>query len=209
MTLATLRQRTREFLDDYEGIQRFSDARINVALNEAQVEACKRSDLIYDTIEIVLANGVTEYSLPVTLIKVTEVKYKNKALDINQNANSANPIGTPSAYVVNAQSHKIILNRAIETVTADDKLILTLVRMPSSVMSGNSDSPEIPAHFASALCYWAVSLLLQDSDPDTQDPNKAERFSFMFSQVFGEVVSAQALHQRENNYKARAKARFL
>lgn len=219
MNLAALRQRTREFLDDYEGIPRFSDVRIDAALNESQIEACKRSDLIVSTVVIAMTNGVGIYTLPDTAMKVKRVKYKARVLtpvlisqmDVN-NDSSANwqaVDGTPSSYMIDAQTHEILLDKFVSTVSVDDKLEIVLISLPTVPLVLDTDAPQIADHLTMSLCYWAVSLLLSDSDPDTQDPNKVERFAAKYAAVFGEPITALALNQRINNTRVRARARFL
>jgi hypothetical protein len=219
MNLASLRQRTREFLDDYEGIKRFSDARIDAALNESQVEACKRSDLIVAKTVIQMTDGENVYALPATIKKVKRVRYKTRVLvpsltsqkDIDDNNRSdwESKSGTPTQYIIDAQSSEIKIDRFIETTTTDDDLTIEAVSLPLNVMVDDTDVPEIAGQLHVSLCYWAVSLLLMDSDPDTQDPNKADRFARLYADIFGEPVNAQAFYQRANNTKIRARARFL
>jgi len=179
-------------------------------LNEAQVEACKRTDLLIETVTIPMTDGSSVYDMPASALKAKRVKYKSKELTPVLYQDDAIE-GAPSTYMITTQAREITLDRFVSIVTINDVLSITISKMPTARMVDDTDLPEIAEHFALALCYWAVRLLLLDADPDTQDPQKSERFAVLFADVFGVPLNAQAIaiNQRANNTRIRATARFL
>jgi hypothetical protein len=221
MNLLQLKTRTKEILDDYEGLVRFSDERLTRAINEAHIEACNRSDLIVDSrtesvCKIPLLSGVSYYAISPAIKKIKSVKFGNRILGqkvIRQidesSAKWESKIGTPNKYALDQDTSSINLDAALETATEDDFLLLKVIRLPITTMSSDTDEPEIASHHHLGVCFGAASLLLNDSDPDAQDPGKVNRFEQTFIHWFGEPVNANAARGRLINKQLRASARFL
>lgn len=215
MNLASLRARTRQFIDDFAGDKHFDDARVDAAINDAQIEACTRSDLINDSVSIPMVDATRTYDLPAYFKVPTLVRYKYRVLRQNfalrkdrEASNWRESFGFPREYLINRESRLITLDKAIETVSVDDVIIVDFVALPSVLMVNDTDEPMIKDNHL-ALCYWAVVLLLSDSEPDTQNPNKVAEFSMLFSQVFGFSIETRVLNQRANVRPLRCKAEFL
>lgn len=211
MTLAELRARVRDFLDDYTTPQLYTDAQIDSALNEAQHEACLRSDLLSFTTNITLLAGISTYTMPANLLKIKSVLYKNNALDpVVLSDDYLLSVGTSlTEYAVNKQAGKIIFNGAVTVPTVDDYCTITFTGTPANLLVDDVDVPEISTHFHYPLCYRAVSTLSENQETDTRDLSRAIEYEAKFTTVFGLPISALAINQRANNTRVRARARFL
>ncbi len=219
MNLLQLRERLQAILDDADGEIRFSDERLTDALNEAQNEACRRVDLLVDSdtaeiCQIPLEAGVFVYPIDNRIIKIKRISYKNTVLSqglVNEvhDEYMRDLLGEPRKFAMWA-ANEIVLNRGLDRVPeADDVLRLRVVRLPLQAMVNDTDQPEIDSRDHLALTWWAAFLLLIDGDPDTLDPQKAERFAQLFGVRFGNAVSAGAEDWRKRIRQARTQARFL
>ena len=211
MTLAELRTRVRDYLDDYTTPQLYTNAQIDSALNEAQFEACIRSDLLSFTANITLLADISTYAMPANLLKIKSVLYKNNALEpVVLSGDFLLSIGNaPTEYAVNKQAGKIIFNSAVTDPTVDDFCTIRFTGTPVNLLVADASVPEISKHFHYPLCYRAVSTLSENQETDTRDLSRAVEYEAKFTTVFGVPISALAINQRANNTRVRARARFL
>ena len=184
MNLSELRKLVRLRIRDQAKPYLCSDDEINANLNEAQREACVRSQLIED-------DEITQID-----INTTERRYDIDPRIIDVMSIS---IGTTAIRDFldgwTLTEKKLILDRY---PGADDTLTLHCLLLPSAEMVEDEDAPEIrPVHHTQMLD-WAISLCYSSADADMFNQKLADRFAMKFTQTFGERPNVLSLRNRRD-----------
>lgn len=198
------------------------DAVIIQALNEAQVQACRRARLIKDstTDEVTLlpldANTVV-YPIDPRVIFIRRVKLNSRPqpLGIKRTRDMDREIpgweahiGYLSTWIHDYDSTGIRFYRQVDPTNtlidpatgANDFVRLTVVREPMEPMSEPDDVPEIAPRFHFKLHHHALELLYSDQDAETYDPKMVEFHAGRFAEEFGAPSSAIEEHWIEENF---------
>lgn len=206
MKRAELIRKVREdYLDDVsdapdqddEGY-RWSDAFLGRAIAEAEYEACRRTDLLYDEstaaiTAIALVDGTASYALSAKVTRLVAVVYDGAPLahktlgELTETYGEQwrADTGEPVAYAV---SGKVL--RVYPTPSADedgDALSLEVYRLP---LKSFVDEPEIGEEYHEDLCLYAAHSAYKRRDEDTYDPKKARELLQEFNAAFGYPVNA-------------------
>lgn len=194
-TVSDLRSLYRTLADDKVADYLLSDADFLAFLNEAQDEACLRSDLLLDktsafcTITVVV--NTSSYTLNASIYGLAYVRlidaggvYTRLTSTTYDDLTRDDPswreqTGPPTAYVQT--------NNTIELTPVPDAaatLKLEAYRLPARLTIDTS-VPEINATLHNALLNWVLYRVYSSPDVDLSNPRKAAEFLGEFAQLFG------------------------
>lgn len=215
LTLADLRRRTRQRLDDLVAPYLWTDQELNDALNDALIDASIRSHLtVQDDYPITLAIGTAKYALPSNTLDVTSVYLASQptltlwrtSIRRREQYFGGRPTqtGNPWAYALDQTKAGTgedidLLVRSITfigTPTTADTAYVDLVRLPL-LMESNQDVPEIDGMWQPDLVYGACERAYMKSDIDTFDPNRMQVNAAIFEARFGPRLPASVLRERQ------------
>jgi hypothetical protein len=179
----------------------WSDARLIRFANEAQIEACRRGQLLTDSTSRVCEVAVPAGDPMVTLdrsisnvvrarlastrrlLQPVTLEYMDSSGDIWEDAS-----GTPFLYVTDCQTGVV---RLYPTPTVDDSILLTVQRYPLDAMAADTDEPEIRTDAHYALVQWMLYRAYNKQDADGFNPQKAKTALAEFESEFGRRSSAR------------------
>lgn len=200
-----------DYLDDTLGLATDDSLATEESLiryfDEAQKEACRRMDLLYDeeTAEAcrhTLVAGKRVYPIDSRVTKLERVSYGG--VDLPKKVESEyeglswrSDTGPPTSFYCRGTS--IYLHPVPTATEAGNALSLAVYRTPLDDMTCSDEELEIPAEFHQALIYWALYRVLSKRDEDINDPQGALYYLAKFTNVFGEEVPADVrIHQFES-----------
>jgi hypothetical protein len=221
MTLDDLLTQWRGLLRDQAGREWYTDDDGTLWLNEAEVEACRRSALLYsstaDFCSIPVGVGNASYGLDprivlvqrATLAGATEPLWLSGQAEMDlYNPGWQARSGTPRYFLADYEAHRFLLS---PTPSAVATLKLTVQREPLKLMAADSDQPEIDPQCHMQLLDWALFRAYSQHDADTYDPVKAGEHLARFEVSFGHRIDyadqAQVVvgYPREFRYGADAR----
>lgn len=94
-------------------------------------------------------------------------------------------------YFIFDQAERLI--RPYPTPTTAGTLKMEVVRLPTTLMSANSDEPEVPVHQRAYMVYWMLHRAYLKNDADTKDDNQSAKFFALFESIFGTRPSHSAI----------------
>lgn len=210
-TLAELRQMTRERLDDTGANRpRYSDAMINRAIAEAEVEACVRAHLLCDeTTDSVALLAVTAdqptYVLHPSVYRVDQVRdllTGERLREVIEEELERRDrrwrlrTGLPREYLIGALPSERLTLTLVPNPYEAATLRLRVYRLPRYRMETDGDEPEIAARHHDRLVDWAVYRCMSVRDPDLYDPVKADAALAAFVESFGERDDANVQRKK-------------
>ena len=185
--------------DDYL----WSDRTLSRYLSEAQDEACRRADLIFDATtdaftDVSLVDGTATYALNAKITKIVSVKLDNEPLarttrfDLDRNRPfwEAHTSGDPMYWFY--ENGSLTLYPKPDATAAAKTCTVAVYRLPQADLALDSDTPEIPAYYHPHLCYYAAYLAFLRPDEDSQNAQRAPLMLQMFDAVFGRMRTALA-----------------
>lgn len=221
MTLDELLDQWRGILRDQSGREWYSDDDGTLWLNEAQVEACRRSPLLFSstadfcTIALGVANPLYALDPRIVLVQRAHLAGATEPLWLSgqgemdlYNPGWETRSGTPRYFLADYEARRFLLS---PTPSAVGSLKLTVQREPLKAMAGDSDRPEIDAQCHMQLLDWALFRAYSQHDADTYDPVKAGEHLARFEASFGQRIDyadqAQAVagYPRDTRYGADAR----
>jgi len=171
-------------------------------LNEAQVEAARRSHMLIDSstpelTEVTVSAGQAVVELDPRIIRVRRAcrlpqrwpleKTSARTLDRCLPGWEAAANSTPSRFVTDWQSGAL---RLYPPPVAAVTLALTVIREPLDSLSDNTHEPELPARCHLSLLEWVKYRTYSAQDPDNFDSVAAEKALATFTAEFGPVIGA-------------------
>lgn len=221
MNLSEARDIVREdFIDTVEGEGFFAgtirDTALNRYINEAQVEACKRWNILFDAdtsavVDITLAEDTRAYDIHAKITKVVRAEYYDSVNDkhypleqksydyIERMVGSGwrTTTGKPMWFAI--RNRKMYLYPVPGEDEDSETLSMEVYRLPLAVLSDDDDEFEVPEQYQQDLLYWAAHRVFHRADEELNDPTGTQYFLAQFERVFGGPISAQTLvHQLEN-----------
>ena len=212
MLVSDLITRVREdYLDDTLGVDTndslVSEAALVRFTDEAQKEACRRMDMLYDetsdpVCKIIYGAGDNGFKLDgrVTVLErvmLSGVELPKKTEEEIKTGNAAwmSYTGKPTCYYVKQST--IYLHPIPEFA---GELNLAVYRLPlSDVRKAKGCSLEIPEEFQIGLIDWILYRTYNKRDEDLFDPNNAALYLNAFETMFGKPVPADVrLHRLES-----------
>lgn len=207
MTIKEFINRLREdFLDDNKEPYYWATKTLIRYANDAEREACRRSDLIIDdttdsVCNIDITSGTSEYSLHPKILYIVHAKNKEDDYPITQTTvqslDNLNPYWrveeseTPHKFFINDFNRLVLY----PTPKKDFTLNLTVSRLPLQD-KGLTDEFEIPEQFQEGLLFWAAFLALSKLDINTNKKASAVYYENEFTRVFGKPVNVDTLLSR-------------
>jgi len=215
MVVSDLITRVREdYLDDTLGVNNndslVSEAALIRFADEAQDQACRRGDMIYDesdaTIrQIQLIDGVRGYKLNQKITVLERVLIDNVGLkhttesgmDSNVPGWRAAAKGPPTHYYIRQRT--LYVDPVPDVSAAAKTLDLSVYRKPKTALTAIGDSFEIFEEAQDDLVYWMLYRVYNLRDEDLNDPTAAKMYYRLFEKSYGEEVPLRTrIHQFEN-----------
>lgn len=206
MTLLQLRTYVREQADDTIAPFLWSDATLNILLNEAQVEACRRARLIKDSTTdavtlLTLLAGTSLYTVDPRVIFIRRMKLSTLAnpLGFKRTRDMDEQVpgweahtGSVSQWITDYNSGKVRFYRNPDATAVGSGLTarMTVVRGPLVDMSADGDIPEIAPRFHVKLHHWALYRMFSKQDSEVYDAKIAADNKEQFTAEFGPPSSA-------------------
>lgn len=199
LDLKALRQLAREDLDDVAKPYLWTDAFLNGAAAEAEIEACRRGRLILDSKESSITRidttvGENLYELDHRIIFIRRVMVAGRSLPVKKidlrDLDAGVPgweshEGTIERYCLNHTTGHLLTYRKPSTSDEAQQISLTVVREPLNRLEKDGDRPEIEPRLHSHLRHWMVFLAYMKPDEDTYRPDKAKIAEALFTRQFG------------------------
>jgi hypothetical protein len=189
VTLSELIISARDWLDDRVRPYLWPDAELARYANQAVEEACRRAELLTDTLSIPVTSGIADYPLEPSVSRVIRARLQSQTNPMTQwsvlKRDRAFPTwdsssGRPVIFIVGPNAIQLL-----PIPDADDTLNLSVARGPLAKMVGPNDIPEIPATLHEGLIAWMCRCAFRKKDADTQSLNEADRYEEMFTRRFG------------------------
>jgi hypothetical protein len=200
----------------------WSDSELTDCINDTIVDASIRAGLsVQDSVLIPFSQNIdlswaAKYALPNRAISVKSVFLisqpaypltRTSFSSIERNTNSIpTQFGFPYAYALDQTKsgtgdYAGTYVRAITfigTPSEADTASLTIIRLPN-VLESSDDIPEIDELFQPDLIYGVTGLAYLKRDTDTFDPQRSQRDLQIFSDRFGERLSAVVIRERQTD----------
>lgn len=203
-----------DYLDDTLGVDSNDPLVTNASLirfaNQAQVQACRRDQLIFDdetasVCEITLVEDQRAYDYSELITRLYTVRHDGVDLTkINEemldnyysgwrDADSA----TPTHYYIKGK--KLYLYPEPDATAAAIKLNLTVHRMPLAELDEVTDELELFDEATEDLVYWMLYRTYNLRDEDLFDPDAAALYLGLFTQTYGPAIPLDVrIHQLES-----------
>lgn len=210
MTLAELRARFRREVFDTALPYLFSDEDVNIWINEAQDEACRRALLLVDSkssaARVSFAAGAIGFDLHPSVIFVRRAVLAStnipltpivsRTMDEQVPGWEGSMASTPRAFIPDWQTNYL---RLWPPSVAANSAYMTVVRTPLDPM-GDSDEPEIRREYHAHLLDWAKFRAFSVPDSETYAPDKAAKHEAAFIKQFGEASAVNEHWALEQYY---------
>lgn len=190
----------RDRASNFEGSdgELWPDATLLVYLNEAENMFARRTYCIFDNstaavCNITLANGVKEYALHKSIIKVFNVALSDSVTFLNNMAfkhlnvyqrERAAAQGRPEAWWNDTRSKFISFGPIPNATYAGLVATLGVARLPITPMIiSDTSAPEIPEQYHLDLCDWVVYRCLMHQEIDGEAQNDSTKFFRAFQEA--------------------------
>lgn len=180
--------------DDAKAPYLWSDSEVDAYLNEAEAEAAERASLIYDdttvaVTRIAVVAGTKRYALDPSITRIDYAKLGDEDMTVVDQREYK-----PRGFFLLPNSTHLELNfdpQAAETMT------LGVYRRPLTLLTSDTDTPEIPATHHFKLLDWALHLAYLKPDADAFDQTKADRHEGLFIANFGQRADANVRRKQQ------------
>lgn len=222
MKLKELFTYVREDANDKKVPYSWSDDRLKILANEAEVEACRRARLIKDSTTdevslLTLDANTTLYEVDPRVIFIRRAKLNSRTrplqmtrtrdLDRDTPGWEAN-IGYLSHWVPDYDSAGLRFYRNVDPANTlidpatgvSDFVRLTVVRQPLEEMAGPDDTPEILPRYHVKLTHWMLYRMFSKQDAEIYDADIAAKHLASFEAEFGPPSSAREEHWIDENF---------
>lgn len=215
MKLEELLSLTRDTADDaVKNKYLWSDDFIKRALNDAEMEACRRARLIVDTTtdeicRIDLALNQSLYDIDERIIFIRRIKLNSRSKPLGfmrwRDMDAGAPgweahTGSLSLWIPDYTTGKLKTYRVPIAAQIPDYLTLTVVRGPLEPMVEPGDSPEIKPRYHYNLHHWALFRMYSQQDTEQADPKRAADNLALFEAEFGPPSPAVQEQWIDANY---------
>lgn len=225
MNLKALINEVRVQLADYGELSvRVTDDRIARLLNEAETEAAVRARLLIDSgsDRVDVRAGEPLYTLnPLTFfVERVYSPILNRCLtktshhDLDNDAPQWYTVsGNPSHYMLDmgspSTSSSSLNIRLYPIPIANDRLELTVYRLPLNPLASPTDEPEIPTIWHNHLIDWVCYRLLSEPSQSAELRAFADFYRRRFEDTFGERADARRIEWRRKQRPKRVISRWL
>lgn len=207
-----------DFLDTVlgDGVGMLSQSAVNRYINEAQVEACKRWDVIIDistaaVCQLTLASGTRGYPIHGKITRVHRAEYYNAGtgkrvvleqypydqIERTYGTQWRTNTGQPFAFAIKGRAMYLYPTPG---ANEDGAVVnMEVARLPLVDMVDDDDEFEAPEQYQQDLLHWAAYRARSRRDNELGDPQGAGFHLQNFERVFGVPVSAQVLISQLEN----------
>lgn len=193
----------KDFLNDTKEPYTWANDFFLRSFSESQRQACSRVDFIFsDSLYIKLRNGVSSYTLPNDLTKLSALTLDGleieKAFTEKLASDWRTQTGFSSAnrqcYIV--RGNKVTFSPKPDSTDDGMNVYIEGYTMPVDNFISMSDEPIIPVEYHKALIHWVVyeayNTEVANADYlDKKDTQRAQTHLALFNQAFGEPIDAQ------------------
>jgi hypothetical protein len=206
----------------------WSDNELTSFINQAVNEACLRARLNVDTTtpDVALINvvaGTASYPIHQAVFQIeraflatsAETLYPFGFSELDQLDQSwAQRSGRPKFYNLDMNhymdggelKHRLTIN---PTPIINEKLQLTVYRLPLEDMSGDADEPDVPLVYQPDLLHWVCHLAYLKQDSEVANPKAAMEFEQRFEAAFGKRRTATVQELYRKNRHLRVVGRYV
>lgn len=214
MKVSELITRVREdYLDDTLGVDTNDSLVSETALvrfaQEAQLQACRRHELIYDEVTpevctIALTQDKREYKLSELITRIKIAKHDGVELchtteeDLYKNNREWRlETGKPKAFYI--KSRVLYIYPLSNLQESAFPIQLSVFRLPLRKITDDFDDFEIFPEAQEDLIYWMLYRVYNLRDEDLNDPTAAKMYEGLFDQTYGPVIPIDIrTHQLES-----------
>jgi len=202
MKVGKIIEQFRDEVDDATAPYLWSNTELIGYLNEAEVEACRRSRLLVDsktaeTCEIAITADEQDFALDPRVIMIRRAKLADEdypltfksihSLDEEFPAWDGETASTPEYYFADADTASIGIYPKHD---GTDTLHLTVVREPLTPVNDDEDTPEIASRYHFGLINWMKHRAFTKPDSETKNPELYILRLQLFEREFGQPRSA-------------------
>ena len=175
-----------------------SDALLTSYANEAQVEACRRGQLLVSTSTVSIPSGAKEVAVPAGALRVTRAFVNGQpvdeitadAMDLHHPGWQDQESSGMTRYLVSGLNNDKFALWPIPDKAY--KLRLSYQRLPLTTMRlGGGNSPEIRPELHPAFVEWMMYRAYSRTDSDLLDPARAALSLANFEAEFGRKASGR------------------
>lgn len=180
----------------------WSDKALLRYINEAQKQACNRTDFLFDDEEFIIAlvAGSPSYSIDQKIISIEQVTFDDRITAKHRSKISFqtdNPgwrtdegmEGKELSFII--RSRKLRIHPIPDASDAGKLLTLDTYRLPLDTITSASDELEIPEEFHRDLILWVLYEAYLKQDAETYDPKKSAGYLAQFNLKFGIPVPSE------------------
>lgn len=180
----------------------WSDSALLRYINEAQRQACNRTDFLFSEVyfSITLATGVHTYSISdkITFIESVEFddtqKVSHKSVEelkryVTDWRTLSGMTGNELYYTI--RNRKMRVYPIPDAVDNGKKLTLNAYHLPIDNITSTSDDLVIAEENHRDLIWWVLYEAYSKQDAETYDKEKGLRYLAQFNQVFGDYVPSE------------------
>ena len=184
---------------------RWDDASLLRRIDEAQRQACNRTNLIYDDstslfTRIAMVSGKPGYKFSDKITVIKNVLLGGKILNKRsvESMDKETPLWRANSGQVNQTVEYVIQGRTLRVtfipndldVVVTPYINLEVYRLPDNTINNVNQQFEIPEENQLDLAHWVLHSCYKKVDADTFNQEKSDYHLLRFNQIFGQPVSA-------------------
>lgn len=190
----------------------WSDASLLRKFNEAQKQACNRTNLLFDDTtssycRITLVSSKSTYTIDPKITVIENIIFDGDKLvqKTAEELDKLQPTWRTDTGMLNKVVYFTIRGRSIrfnyvpDATDSGEVITLEVYRLPDVNLLSTSQEPEIPEENHRDLIYWVLHECYKKQDVDTFNQEKSDYYRARFEEIFGNYVPARVRqHQMEN-----------
>lgn len=171
-------------------------------INEAQKQACNRTDFLFDDEEfsITLVAGSPSYAIDQKIVFIEQVTFDDRVTARHRSKTSFqadNPgwrtdesmEGKDLSFVI--RNRKLRIHPIPDAIDAGKLLKLDVYRLPLETITTENDELEIPEEFHRDLILWVLHEAYLKQDAEGYDPKRSAGYLAEFDLKFGMPVPSE------------------
>ena len=179
----------------------WSDAALLRYINEAQRQACNRSNFLYSnsTFNITLQSGINTYTISPKITQVDMIVYNNKPVvhmskdDFERTYpewRTTTGIGTNDAIWL-MRGRTLQIHPIPDAVDNGSILYIESYHLPLNDIVSDQDVLVIPEEYHRDLIWWVLYEAYSKQDADSYDKERGLGYLQKFEYVFGEYIPSE------------------
>jgi len=189
--------RTRRLVRDDTPDYLFSDDEIYQALSDAQYEACERTGLLRELVDLTVPTSGAPVELPMHVYRPLDVEYRGRSYSVQDL--SRYPVSTLAGALPEGVYHDLGRLYLVPKPLANEVVRLKAIVIPKTPISEDHQTVAIPERFHYALCDGAAARLMRTLDADMEDDARLRRFEALWERHLLDMRRYAARHNRTNS----------